>query len=760
MDELMRSKEHVQTTKTVEDLVSSINRLCYDGSDESDFLVSSCTSGGDYDESSSRIDIVSRVKDFLRMIPRDNKKKSMEHLQIFEFCGAPEALVSLFESHIEGNKEIGEESIRLFLINPKSKTGFLPRSITNQCASIVLEFYGSLRGTAAVDDKCLYHSCRKTLISILKSIAFANRSKYFGNAEPTDFIKDLYPFFFELWSKLLEGLDLISESGLCTVSTRLRLSFASDIREFALYSFHLRRAIEDHVRSKGQSLPLSVENNFKEHPCYNIEIESLHRDVFPALLLGLVLCLYRMRRDIGDGKGIREFNHAWSYYLSIMKELNNISKLYQGAEEDFSSDIQAFQVPIGTLIAYSKRSDDNLWLLKHKDVISFYPRRYLMMLMFPEVKDDQKKLHKILIDRSHLLTESFEHIAHANPKSLRNGLSVEFKNEIATGHGVLREWLYLICQELFNPQNSLFLACPNDRRRFFPNPVLIYLFAANVDPQHLTYFRLCGRVIALALMHNIQVGIAFDRMFFLQLAEEVISLEDVRYADPCMYKSCKMILEMDVNFMDSDAMGLTFVNEIEEFGSRKIVELCPGGNTIIVNSKNREKYVDLLIQHRFVKSISRKVAYFARGFGDILYKRRHQKIFFQSVELEDLDCMLLGSDKGICVEDWKAHTCYDDYKETDDQICWFWKVVEGMSLEQQRELLFFWTSVKYLPAKGFSDLPSRLYIYKTSGSHYRMPSSHTCFFRLALPQYPSLAVMKQRLLFICQQKVGCSFGFL
>ncbi|OVA11139.1 HECT [Macleaya cordata] len=446
------------------------------------------------------------------MIPRDNMKKSMEHLQIFKFYGAPEALVPLFESPIEGNKEI----------------------------------------------------------------------------EATDFIKDLYPFFFELSSKLLEGLVLIKSQLPCA------------------------RAIEDHVRSKCHSLPLNVEaDNFKEHPCYGIEIESLHRDVFFTLLLGLNSCLYGMRRDIGDG---------------------------EGAEEEFSSDIQAYPVPIGTLIAYSKRSDDNLWLLKHKG-----------------------------------LTESFKHIANANPKSLRNGLLIEFKYEVATGRSILREWLCLICQELFNPQNSLFLACPNDRRRFFPYP------ANDVDPRHLTYFRLCGRVIALALMHNIQVGIAFDRMFFLQLAGEVISLEDVRYADPCMY-----ILEMDVDFMDSDAMGLTFVNEIEEFGSRKIVELCPGGNTIIVNSKNREKYVDLLIQHCFVKSISKKVAHFARGFGDILYKRRQQKIFFQSFELEDLDRMLLGSDKTICVKDWKAHTDYDDYKETDDQICWFWKVVEGMSSEQQK----------------------------------------------------------------------------
>ncbi|MCL7031679.1 hypothetical protein MKW94_005371 [Papaver nudicaule] len=102
-----------------------------------------------------------------------------------------------------------------------------------------------------------------------------------------------------------------------------------------------------------------------------------------------------------------------------------------------------------------------------------------------------------------------------------------------------------------------------------------------------------------------------------------------------MYKSCKTILEMDADIVDSDALGLTFVREFEEFGSRRVVELCPGGNSII---------------------------------------RELQKIFFQSLELEDLDLMLLGSSEAISVNHWKAHTVYHGYEETDDQIRWFWEV--------------------------------------------------------------------------------------
>ncbi|KAK8974049.1 hypothetical protein V6N11_064538, partial [Hibiscus sabdariffa] len=387
-----------------------------------------------------------------------------------------------------------------------------------------------------------------------------------------------------------------------------------------------------------------------------------------------------------------------------------------------------------------------------KDVTDFESRRHLAMMMFPEVKEDYEELHEMLIDRSQILSESFEYIARADPESLHAGLFMEFKNEEATGPGVLREWFFLVCQAIFNPENALFVPCSNDRRRFFPNP------ASRVDPLHLEYFRFAGRVIALALMHKVQVGVVFDRVFFRQLAGLHISLEDIREADPCLYSSCKKILEMDAEFIDSDVLGLTFVREVEELGSRRLVELRDGGKNIVVNSKNRQEYVNLLIRDRFVTSTSEQVDHFSQGFGHILSNSRLQKFFFQSLELEDFDWMLYGSESPICVEDWKAHTEYNGYTENDPQITWFWEIIREMSAEERNTLLFFWTSLKHLPVEGFRGLASPLYIYKSSEPHGRLPSSHTCFYRLCFPPYPSKAEMQKRLIVITQEHVGCSFG--
>ncbi|KAI3877229.1 hypothetical protein MKW92_015580 [Papaver armeniacum] len=728
IDQLMNSDEYKQRLQQFGDYINFVYNFCHGSTNDDEEDKEEEEEAGHVFRYSSRDDILLGLMDILRTIPRDNMKKSMELLQILDGCYITWILVSLFRSPVKENKEIAKECIRLFLIDPKTNSGFfLPRSIQNQCVTIVLSFCEFFRG-ASDDDGCqLYYSCRETLVSILKSIAFSNRPRYFGIARMSQLIYGLHRFLSEAERKLYGCLKSTYQPQPPLVTSDLR-SLKSYFDEFALFSLHVRSAIKDHVRVNGRSLPLSLDDFKKESPTYLAEIGRFHC-VLLTLVRILKQCLDCLCTSIRDAGGSLKF-----------KEL-------------LSAAFQDFPLAMNYLIRHSKRGDDHLWLLKYGNAIDFESRIHLMVMMFPEVKDDKEKLHKILIDRSLLLPESFEQIALAKAQSLHNGLFVEFKNEVATGHGVLREWLSLVCQALFSPQKSLFVECPEDHRRFFPNPI-------EGKPQQLKYFGFCGRVVALALMHRVQVGIAFDSVFFLQLANEKISLEDICCADPVMYRSCKKILEMDADFVDSDAMGLTFVREIKEFGSRKTVELCPGGNSIVVNSKNREQYVHLLIQHLFVRSISAKVAYFARGFGDILCKRKLAKNFFHGIDLKGLNCVLLGSDKPICLKDWKAHTKYEDFKETDEQICWFWKVVEGMSMEQQRELLFFWTSVKYLPVNGFSGLPYPLTIYKTCSSDDRLPSSHTCFYRLSLPCYPSMPIIQQHLSLICQAHIGCSFGFM
>ncbi|KAL3742266.1 hypothetical protein ACJRO7_017705 [Eucalyptus globulus] len=690
----MQSTGHPQAWRIIDDMISIVRRLC-EGKTVNDALKT----------------IRTKISKYLSTTPKKDGDSATGHLQIFMSCSAPEVLVNLYMSPIRGNKEHAEESIRHFL---ESCITELPKSLQLRCAPIVLEFCKLLRRIASDDP--LYLSCRSSLGSMMEVIKVQWVLEHTESVKRAISIKEIFPFVKELADKLSEVLELFPHT----------IASVSDVNDFTMFLRPLRTVMSGY---KGFKHPISLPMENEHHNVLLCKeaVESLYH-IFVDMLKKMDECLFRMEHCLSANIS-GEID--WSPYLTILKELNAISKLYLGSEKEF-----------WTILSKRKRAL----------CMDFESRRHLVMMMFPEVKKDFEEQHEMLIDRSQLLSESFEYIANAEAESLHGGIFMEFKNEEATGPGVLREWFVLVCQAIFNQQNPLFVACPNDRRRFYPNP------ASTVEPLHLKYFNFSGRMIGLALMHKVQVGIVLDRVFFLQLGGYSISLEDIRDADPYMYNSCKQILEMDAEVIDSDALRLTFVREVEELGSRRAVELRDGGKGMVVNSKNRNDYVDRLINDRFVTSVSQQVSHFAQGFGDILSDLGLQKFFFQSLELEDIDQMLHGSGNDISVKDWKAHTEYNGYKFNDPQIVWFWKIVRKMSPQQKKNILFFWTSVKYLPVEGFRGLASRLYIYKSMEDISHLPSSHTCFYRLCFPPYPSMTIMEQRLSIIAQEHVGCSFG--
>jgi E3 ubiquitin-protein ligase NEDD4 len=272
-------------------------------------------------------------------------------------------------------------------------------------------------------------------------------------------MQEIFPFVSELGSKLSK--DLMGSVG----------PSVADVKDFSAFLVPFYSMISEQGECRG---PVSMPLNKRafNYPLYAKEIEHLHV-IFFDLLNIMEKCLGKMQDSSHlkmNGEG--ELNHTgWSQYLAILKELNNIAKLYKGAEEKFWTVLRLRKASLCVLIVrYAKRTEDHQWLLRNKDVTDFESRRHLAMMMFPEVKEDYEELHEMLIDRSQLLAESFEYIVHANSDALHGGLFLEFKNEEATGPGVLREWFFLVTQALFDPQNALFVPCPSDRRRFYPNP--------------------------------------------------------------------------------------------------------------------------------------------------------------------------------------------------------------------------------------------------------------------------------------------------
>ncbi|XP_058007189.1 uncharacterized protein LOC131182265 [Hevea brasiliensis] len=302
---------------------------------------------------------------------------------------------------------------------------------------------------------------------------------------------------------------------------------------------------------------------------------------------------------------------GYSQYLTILKALHGMSKFHKSAEERFLNVLRNKRRSLAKLIAEgTDRSNDHLWLLERKDVTDGKSRMHLAMMMMTEIRIHDVELHEMLVWS----------------EKLDANLYMAFKNQQITNRGVQQSWLRQLCGAIFNPQKSHFLVCPNDPKRFYPNPA--------IEPKTLDLecFKFVGKLVAIALMSEIQIGVAFAHVFLMQLAgRRKISLEDVRDLDPSLHSWCKEIIDGEV--IDSEV--LEFPEAL--LGCQWSTELS------YVNSKSsREAYVDRLIQHRFFASISEQVSFLIQGFDSVFGTSIGKLLSVKGLELEDLNESLCG----------------------------------------------------------------------------------------------------------------------
>ncbi len=129
---------------------------------------------------------------------------------------------------------------------------------------------------------------------------------------------------------------------------------------------------------------------------------------------------------------------------------------------------------------------------------------------------------------------------------------------------------------------------------------------------------------------------------------------------------------------------------------------------------------------------------------------------FRLLRPEELELLICGS-PSLDFEELERHTTYESgYSKDHSLIKDFWDIVHHMTLEQKKKLLFFSTGSDRAPVEGLKALG--LVIARHGGDSDRLPSAHTCFNHLLLPEYSSKNKLRDRLLAAIDNAEG--FGML
>uniref|UniRef100_A0A915ELL0 HECT-type E3 ubiquitin transferase n=1 Tax=Ditylenchus dipsaci TaxID=166011 RepID=A0A915ELL0_9BILA len=318
-------------------------------------------------------------------------------------------------------------------------------------------------------------------------------------------------------------------------------------------------------------------------------------------------------------------------------------------------------------------------------------------------KLDDRSRHEdvaIRIRRDHFFSDSYRELFRIKNSEWKARFYIIFEGEEGQdAGGLLREWYSIITREAFNPGYALFQTAPGDK--------VTYMISKQsyVNTDHLTTSSLLGEY------------------------------QDIESEDPSYFKSLEFLLNNPIEDLGTE---LTFSVEVDEFGVQSMRDLKENGSNLLVTDANKEEYVQLVCQMKMTSSIRKQLDAFLEGFYQIIPKKLIS--IFNEQELE-----LLVSE---------LHSLF-----TPNPM-----VLASPALFEQEDLakfLQFVTGTSKVPLQGFSHLEGmngvqKFTIHMDSRSSDRLPSAHTCFNQLDLPQYESYEQLKKMVLLAIRE---CSEGF-
>ncbi|XP_075160144.1 ubiquitin protein ligase E3A isoform X2 [Haematobia irritans] len=353
---------------------------------------------------------------------------------------------------------------------------------------------------------------------------------------------------------------------------------------------------------------------------------------------------------------------------------------------------------------------------------------------------------KLKVRRDNIVNDALiglELVAMSNPKDLKKQLVVEFVGEQGIDEGgVSKEFFQLIVEEIFNPDFGMFIFQEDTNTMWF-----------NTAPfENGAQFALIGIIIGLAIYNNIILAVNFPMVVYRKLMGGHGSFYDLKDFNPTLYRSLKSMLdyqEPDMEEVFMQTFKISYKNVFDEVVEH---ELKPGGADIVVGQHNKQEFVDLYSDFLLNTSIEKQFKAFKKGF-DMVTDESPLKLLFRPEEIELLVC---GSRKFDFVELEKSTEYEGGYTKDTQIIQDFWSIVHNLPEESKRKLLEFTTGSDRVPVGGLSRL--KLLITRHGPDSDRLPTSHTCFNVLLLPEYSSKEKLEERLLKAINYSKG--FGML
>lgn len=363
------------------------------------------------------------------------------------------------------------------------------------------------------------------------------------------------------------------------------------------------------------------------------------------------------------------------------------------------------------------------------------------------------------VSRNRIVSDTYSQvadIASRMPRELRKPLRVVFEGEVGVDEGgVSKEFYQVLMEQILSPDYGMFVHDEENHIHWFQKNFL--------EPEDA--WSLIGIMFGLAVFNSILLEVHFPSVVYRKMAVEMRNaelarerkesrkgpteengleelkywpdLDDVKEVFPAIGNSLQHLRDYKGDDVE-DVFGLSFeVSYRGMFDKVENFELIEDGANVAVTNENKEDFINRYVEFLINGSIERAFKPFAAGFVFML-----DGPFVSRLTGEELETLVVG-ERELDFAGLRQATQYEGYSEKSEVIVHLWQVLDEFDETMKRLFLSFVTGTNRAPIGGLSKL--KLIIQRASSDTDRLPTSHTCFNVLLLPEYGTRAKLRDRL---------------
>ena len=463
-----------------------------------------------------------------------------------------------------------------------------------------------------------------------------------------------------------------------------------------------------------------------------------------TLLLDKILLVFNIFHSINEKYNIIDYKCFYNEYISqkinfdfefkiflknakILKEKENIPEKEDKEESEEKDNIRfTFINYIWLFIPSAKYKIVNLFnIYKQIEKINGNKNdlseldKYSTILQLLKSKN---KFCRLIINRNNIIKDALDKITKYKDY-LQYPLRIKILGEEAEDEGgVSREFFTLIIREIFNANYGMFTY--NEKTRLF------WFNTNSLEPE--IQYELIGIILGLAIYNRIMLDIKFPKAIYKKLLGIKPCLKDLKEYDPELYNNLKFLLNTDDKNLKEN-LDSNFTVLIDKFGEKIFIPLKPNGENIMIDYENKNEYVELYVNWFFNESIKENYNSFEKGFYTI-FDRNLSKI----LSPEELELIICGT-QNLDFKELQKGVKYESYNKDSITIKYLWEILMSFNEEEKKKFLIFVTGCDKAPIDGLASLP---FTISRNANDKDLPSSHTCFNNLILPDYQNKELME------------------